>query len=64
MAAPVVGGLGLADLNGDSKLDLVGGDTGLGEAIALGKGDGTFTYTRSYAGAGANVLIADFNNDG
>jgi FG-GAP-like repeat len=63
VAAPLVGGLAVADLNGDGKPDLVGADTGLGEAVALGNGDGTFTYTRSYAGGG-NPLIADFTNDG
>jgi len=65
VAAPVAGNLGVADLNGDGKGDLVSGtDLGFSE-IFLGHGDGSFTYAHAYVASGG-VLIADFasnNND-
>ena len=68
VAAPAGGNLGVADLNGDGKPDLVIGGLGTNPSseIWLGNGDGTFTYGSAYAtpaGAG-NVLIADFSNSG
>jgi hypothetical protein len=66
--------IGIADLNGDGKLDFwaIGsaGDN-LGTAIfsVLGNGDGTFQpptlYSVTAAGSNAGILVeADFNNDG
>jgi flagellin-like hook-associated protein FlgL len=54
----------LADINGDSKLDLI---TAAGATLttALGNGDGTFQSTATIAGmSGQYFAVADFNNDG
>ncbi len=59
----------LADLNGDSKLDLavlnvgvnlVGGSV----SILLGNGDGTFQAAKNFAVTAQSVAIADVNGDG
>jgi len=54
-----------ADLNGDSKLDLVlsGGAT---VQVLIGKGDGTFTkgQTSSVPGTAESEVLGDFNHDG
>jgi len=67
----------LADLNGDSHLDIVAGNSSDGAAtVYLGKGDGTFAFHVALAasialqgtgiggnhGAGA-ILVGDINND-
>lgn len=46
----------LADVNHDSKLDLIGG------SIQLGNGDGTFQEAQTISGS--NSAVADFNGDG
>jgi FG-GAP-like repeat len=48
----------LADVNGDGKLDLVGGK------VQLGNGDGTFQAPIPVPGTGFCPAIADFNGDG
>jgi len=56
----------VADLNGDSHLDVVMANHGGGVAVYLGNGDGTF-QNASYYHAGGNpqaVAVADFNDDG
>jgi hypothetical protein len=62
VAAPVAGTLGVADLNGDSKVDLVVGGGLPFSQMFLGNGDGTFTYAHAYFGNGG-ILIADFNSN-
>jgi hypothetical protein len=60
-------GLALADLDGDTALDLVVGNTGSGDISVLrGNGDGTFQPERRFSTAfNANsVALADLNNDG
>ncbi|MGZ3443004.1 MAG: FG-GAP repeat domain-containing protein, partial [Polyangia bacterium] len=60
----------LADLDGDSRLDLVVVNS-LGSAsdgivrVALGKGDGTFAAPHDYAGGSylAGLAVGDFNGD-
>ncbi len=49
---------GVADMNRDGKLDLVG------ECILLGKGDGTFTPGGCEQYGGTPIGVADFNGDG
>ncbi|MBZ5617064.1 MAG: VCBS repeat-containing protein [Acidobacteriia bacterium] len=48
----------LADVNHDSKLDIIGG------YIQLGNGDGTFQEAQPISGAGNSPVVADFNGDG
>lgn len=57
-----------ADLNGDSKPDLILGDAAGGTlTILLGKGDGTFqkpaTVTLASSGLVAALAVSDFNAD-
>jgi uncharacterized protein (TIGR03437 family) len=61
-----------ADVNGDGKLDLVGGGFQGGVAVLMGHGDGTFaapaTYTSgaagtSLAGDAFSVAVGDINGD-
>jgi len=58
-AAPS-GSVAVADMNGDGKLDLVGG----GVYELLGNGDGTFQPAQLYPGGGVWQAIGDFNGDG
>ena len=59
-----------ADLNGDGKLDLVGGVYSGGVAVLLGHGDGTFALRLIYpSGTGLlddafSVAVGDINGDG
>lgn len=48
-----------ADINDDGYLDIVTNDLG----VFLGNGDGTFTHERGVSIGGANLQLADFNND-
>lgn len=48
----------LADVNNDSKLDLVG------TSIQLGNGDGTFQAAQTILAVGDCPVVADFNGDG
>ncbi len=55
----------LADLNGDTKLDLlVAEPNGNAVLLFLGNGDGTFLNSGSLSYPGSAVAIGDFNNDG
>lgn len=58
--------LTIADLNGDSKLDLAVANTAGSVSILLGNGDGTFQSAVPFATGGfsATVIAADFNGDG
>src|SRR5207244_5158839 len=59
--------LAVADLNGDSKLDLVAADLyDNSVSILLGNGDGTFQAAASYVSGVVplSVAVGDFNNDG
>ena len=59
-----VGGLAIADFNGDGKPDAVAGSTS-GISLLTGHGDGTFTPSTLPFQQGSNSLAAgDFNNDG
>lgn len=57
----------VADLNGDQKPDLIGGDAShTGFAVYLGNGDGTFSAAGDYIEATPpeGILAGDFNGDG
>jgi hypothetical protein len=58
-----------ADLNGDSKADLIYTDYGATATasathVLLNNGDGTFTAGQTIATAGAAIAAADFDHDG
>jgi len=59
--------IAVADLNGDSNLDVVATGPGIGAMVWLGNGDGSFQpgvpYTNTGGGSSALVL-GDFNGDG
>lgn len=58
-----VGGIGVADINGDGVLDLLVLHGPL--TVFLGKGDGTFTQLPDITvTGGGGVLVADINGDG
>jgi hypothetical protein len=71
-----IGALAIADVNGDSKLDLLvtnGNCTGTGSCaqgtigVLLGNGDGTFQRAILYGSGGdfaASAAVADVNGDG
>ncbi len=59
--------VGVADLNGDGKLDLITANSGSNNvSVLLGNGDGTFAPVTNFAaGASPNSVAAgDFNGDG
>ncbi len=61
-----VGSIGVMDIYGDGKLDLVLGNWN-SAAVLRGNGDGTFRFPDSYlnySDAGVGVLVADVNGDG
>lgn len=65
------GAFDIGDVDGDGKLDIVGGIfypvTGSGVGVLKGNGDGTFQAAKDYAtnqGHGYGVTIADLNGDG
>jgi hypothetical protein len=60
-------GMVIADVNGDSKLDLLLADGGGNLIVVLGNGDGTFRAPVSYSTSGTNSFsfsVGDFNGDG
>jgi hypothetical protein len=58
--------IGVADLNGDGKLDVVVGFWSVGLAVLIGNGDGTLQSPVFYSGFGEvfGLSIADVNHDG
>ena len=56
----------IADLNGDSNLDLAVANTAKSVSVLLGNGDGTFQSLVRYptGGFSATVIVADLNGDG
>jgi hypothetical protein len=66
-AAPSLGGLGVADLNSDGKLDLItASNDGSAVNVRLGNGNGTFQNAVSYPLSihPTNMVLCDFNGDG
>ncbi len=63
-------GIGIGDLNGDHKLDLVvtsAPTVPMNDKmnVLLGNGDGTFAAAQTYtAGSGLSIVLGDFNGDG
>ena len=64
----VIGGIAVADFNGDGKLDIAVGNSAATPTVSilLGNGNGTFQAPKSYAvdGRPNSIAVADFNNDG
>lgn len=54
--------LGIADFNGDGKLDICG--TSLINWVALGDGFGNFGFSADIPSIGSAGAVGDFNNDG
>jgi VCBS repeat protein len=62
---PGINGMLVADLNGDSLLDLVIGSETFGSYVVPGNGDGTFGTATHLDGLGSfPVAVGDFNADG
>jgi hypothetical protein len=59
-----VGKIGVKDLNGDGKLDLVLAGAGPNVVVLLGDGAGHFTVASQIALAATSVTVGDFNGDG
>lgn len=56
----------LADLNGDNKLDIIAGTSGVGGGtnIYIGSGTGAFQTAVGYAGSTVSIGVGDINHDG